>query len=164
MFVSGRDSAAVVVIDTDTDTVIGRLEVGLVPRRMLVSESLATLVAADGRGRQVMLVDLVTRTIRALKLPFAPDRLYTPGQASLESLRALLDRLGLQRVVIVQPSPYGTDNACTLDALDRLEGRGRGVVVIDERTSDNDLAAMHRRGVRGIRVNLETAGAHASFK
>lgn len=51
------------------------------------------------------------------KYPFAPDRQYTPGDASLAELLSLQRHLGLDRVVIVQPSPYGADNTCTLDAL-----------------------------------------------
>ena len=61
--------------------------------------------------------------------------------------------------MIVQPSVYGTDNSCTLDGMRRLgPDRARGVAVIGETTSDAELDAMHRAGIRGIRVNLETAG------
>ena len=61
--------------------------------------------------------------------------------------------------MIVQPSVYGTDNSCTLDGMRRLGAdRARGVAVIGEATSDAELDAMHRAGIRGVRVNLETAG------
>jgi predicted TIM-barrel fold metal-dependent hydrolase len=92
------------------------------------------------------------------QFPFAPQRSYTPGEASLEELLALQQDLHLRRVVIVQPSVYGTDNSCTVDALQRLSGRGRGVAVIDEAISDAALDALHRSGMRGVRVNLATAG------
>jgi predicted TIM-barrel fold metal-dependent hydrolase len=92
--------------------------------------------------------------------PFDAARTYTPGDAPLDALVALHRGLGIDRTVIVQPSPYGTDNTCLLDALARLDGKGRGVAVIDEATSDAALADMHRAGVRGVRVNLETAGHH----
>jgi predicted TIM-barrel fold metal-dependent hydrolase len=92
------------------------------------------------------------------QFPFAPQRSYTPGEASLEELLALQQDLHLGRVVIVQPSVYGTDNSCTVDALQRLAGRGRGVAVIDEAISDGALDALHRSGMRGVRVNLTTAG------
>src|SRR6185437_10706013 len=65
------------------------------------------------------------------QFPFTPQRSYTPGEASLEELLALQQDLHLGRVVIVQPSVYGTDNSCTVDALQRIAGRGRGVAVID---------------------------------
>jgi len=55
----------------------------------------------------------------------------------------------------VHPSVYGTDNACTLDALQRLGKRARGVAVIDAGTS---LDGMHEAGIRGVRVNLQTGG------
>ena len=61
--------------------------------------------------------------------------------------------------MIVQPSVYGTDNACLTAALHRLGDRARGVAVIDpERTPDSALDALQRAGVRSVRVNLETQG------
>lgn len=91
---------------------------------------------------------------------FDPARTYTPGDAPLDALVAMHRELGIERTVIVQPSPYGSDNRCLLDALAQLNGRGRGVAVIDDGTSDEALADMHHAGVRGVRVNLETAGQH----
>jgi predicted TIM-barrel fold metal-dependent hydrolase len=58
--------------------------------------------------------------------------------------------------VIVQPSVYGADNACTLDAVRRLGARARAVAVIDKTTSATELDAMAGAGVRGIRLNLNT--------
>ena len=95
----------------------------------------------------------------AAQFPFADRRSYTPPPASADALSALLRALHLSRVVIVQPSVYGTDNSCTLDGMRRLgPARARGVAVIGEAISDAELDAMHRAGIRGIRVNLETAG------
>jgi len=91
----------------------------------------------------------------ASRYPFSPERAYTPPSASVEQLVSLHDSLGIERVVIVQPSPYGTDNACTLDAVRRLGRCARAVVVVDEASNLDD---MHRAGARGIRVNLYTAG------
>jgi predicted TIM-barrel fold metal-dependent hydrolase len=61
-------------------------------------------------------------------------------------------------VVIVHPSTYGTDNACTLDALRALGPRARGVAVIDNDFSNAELQRMHAAGIRGVRLNLESAG------
>ena len=94
------------------------------------------------------------------QFPFAPERSYTPGEASLDELLALQADLALDRVVIVQPSVYGTDNACTVDALRRLDGRGRGVAVIADDIPQAELEALHRAGIRGIRLNLATVGVH----
>ena len=92
------------------------------------------------------------------RFPFSADRVYTPGPASVDDLLSLQHALPLQRVVIVQPSPYGTDNSCLLDALGRLGERARGVAVVDGATPDAALRRMHAAGVRGVRVNLETRG------
>jgi predicted TIM-barrel fold metal-dependent hydrolase len=94
------------------------------------------------------------------KYPLSPRRLYRPGLATLDHLLDLQRALHLQRVVIVQPSCYGTDNSCTLDAVRELGGRGRAVAVIDRNTSDKELRDMHAGGVRGVRVNLQTEGLH----
>ena len=88
--------------------------------------------------------------------PFHAARRYTPPTASVESLTALHDGLGISRVVIVQPSVYGPDNAATLHALRMLgKGRARGVAVIGHDASDSELQALSDAGVCGVRVNLE---------
>jgi predicted TIM-barrel fold metal-dependent hydrolase len=94
----------------------------------------------------------------AAEFPFAARRGYTPPPAAAAELRALQEALHLSRVVIVQPSVYGSDNSCTLDGMRRLGERARGVAVIDGATSSAALDEMHRAGIRGVRVNLETAG------
>lgn len=93
------------------------------------------------------------------RFPFTPKRSYTPGPASLENLLAFQNRIGMSRVVLVQPSVYGADNACLLSALGRLGEKARGVAVIDPAsTSDAELDALARAGVRSVRVNFEAAG------
>ena len=92
------------------------------------------------------------------RYPMLPDRQYTPGLASVNDLRAHLQRTGVERAVIIQPSFYGTDNRCTLDALDALSSAGRGIAVVDRGISDKELAELNARGMRGIRLNLESSG------
>jgi predicted TIM-barrel fold metal-dependent hydrolase len=92
------------------------------------------------------------------RFPFASGRTYTPESASVAEMRALHAALRTSRVVVVQPSVYGTDNACTLDAVRQLAPNARGVAVIDEHTSDSALDEMHGSGIRGIRINLATVG------
>lgn len=97
------------------------------------------------------------------RFPLAPGRRYTPGPASVEDLLALHRALGLSRVVVVQASPQGADNACLVEALQRLPAGGsdaRGVAVIDTATTQGELETLHRAGVRGVRVNLESQGVH----
>jgi predicted TIM-barrel fold metal-dependent hydrolase len=91
----------------------------------------------------------------AQKYPQVPERTYLAGVASIETLKRLGSARGISRFVIVQPSFYGADNSMTLDALDALGGNGRGVAVIDPKTtSPETLAEFHQRGVRGLRINL----------
>jgi predicted TIM-barrel fold metal-dependent hydrolase len=86
--------------------------------------------------------------------PLSPARSYTPEPALPADMKALHKALHIERVVIVTPSVYGTDNAATLFGLKQRGKTARGIAVIDERTSDKELAAMHRAGMRGIRLNL----------
>ncbi len=93
------------------------------------------------------------------RFPYDKTRVYTPGDASIEDLLAHQTALGLSRLVIVHPSPYGIDNRCSIDALHRLGARARGVAVIDPATiSDTELKSMHASGMRGARANLSTTG------
>ena len=92
------------------------------------------------------------------RYPLARERSYTPPPASVEDLVARLDRTGLARAVIVQPSAYATDNRRTLDAVAAFPDRLRAVVVIDGTESDAVLAEMHENGARGVRLNLISAG------
>jgi predicted TIM-barrel fold metal-dependent hydrolase len=92
------------------------------------------------------------------RFPFAVPRVYTPESASIPEMRSLHRALHTSRVVIVQPSVYGTDNRCTLNAIKQLGPSARGVAVIDEKTPDSALDSMQAAGIRGIRINLETGG------
>jgi predicted TIM-barrel fold metal-dependent hydrolase len=94
----------------------------------------------------------------ARAFPFASSRTYTPEPASVGELKTMHRALHISRVVVVQPSVYGTDNTCTTDAIRQLGPGARGVAVIDGTTTDGTLDALHRGGIRAIRVNLETFG------
>jgi len=92
------------------------------------------------------------------KFPFYAQRVYTPEPALPDEMSALHRALHMERVVIVTPSIYGTDNSATLYGMKVRGATARGVAVIDEKTSEGDLDAMDRAGVRGIRINLATVG------
>jgi predicted TIM-barrel fold metal-dependent hydrolase len=94
------------------------------------------------------------------KYPMVEQRAYTPPQASVAQLKAMHAKLGITRTVLVQPSFYGTDNSCMLDALKELGNSARGVAVVAPNVSDAVLHDMDAKGVRGVRLNLETAGNH----
>ncbi|MDD2545578.1 MAG: amidohydrolase family protein [Burkholderiaceae bacterium] len=87
---------------------------------------------------------------------FAPSAhwLRTPPVAPVAAYRALQARLGTARTVVVTPSTYGTDNACTLEALDQLGDSARGVAVVGPDVSAAELARLAARRVRGLRVNF----------
>ncbi len=89
------------------------------------------------------------------KFPFAPTRTYTPEPASPQEMSAVHKALHVKRVVIVTPSVYGTDNSATLYGISTRGSTARGVAVIDDKT---DLDALAAAGIRGIRLNLATAG------
>ncbi len=94
------------------------------------------------------------------KFPFFAGRLYTPEPASPEEMAALHKALHIERVVIVTPSVYGTDNSTTLFGMKTRGATARGVAVIDEKTPESDLDAMNQAGIRGIRLNLATGGVN----
>ncbi|HEY5110946.1 MAG TPA: amidohydrolase family protein [Acidimicrobiales bacterium] len=85
--------------------------------------------------------------------PFAPERKYTPCDASKEQLYHLRDFLGFEKNVVVQATCHGTDNAAMLDVLDSSNNRCRGVATIAPDVSEHELREMHERGVRAVRFN-----------
>ena len=93
------------------------------------------------------------------RYPLPPEARYMPSDAPVGDLAAMLKRLGLERVVIVQPSFYGTDNACTLAAIAELGlGMARGVAVLPDKVSADTIDAFNAQGIRGLRVNIATFG------
>jgi predicted TIM-barrel fold metal-dependent hydrolase len=91
-----------------------------------------------------------------VRFPYAAKRVYSPPPALIDDLVELHKALRIDRVVIVQPSVYGADNACTIDAVRKLGARARGITVIDKDTARAEIDEMHAAGVRGIRLNLNT--------
>jgi 2-pyrone-4,6-dicarboxylate lactonase len=85
--------------------------------------------------------------------PFAPERKYTPCDASREQLFALRDFLGFERNVVVQATCHGADNAALLDVLEHSNDRARGVVTVKPDVAIAELERMHELGVRGVRFN-----------
>ena len=86
--------------------------------------------------------------------PFAPERKYTPCDASAEQLFALRDHLGFARNVIVQATCHGADNRALVDACQRSGGKARGVATVKRSISNGELQALHAAGVRGVRFNF----------
>lgn len=88
------------------------------------------------------------------EFPFSAKAKYLPEDAGPDMLFALRDRLGFSRNVIVQASCHGTDNAATLSAIAKSNGKARGVAVVDPAIGDAELEALHAGGIRGVRFNF----------
>ncbi|KAJ5820564.1 Amidohydrolase 2 [Penicillium riverlandense] len=94
------------------------------------------------------------------RFPVSPAAVYQPSAYTLTDALAFESALGIQNMVLVQPSIYGTDNSCLMDALMKIgpEG-GRGIVVVDPTIVPAEtLDEWHTLGVRGLRVNLQSIG------
>ena len=88
------------------------------------------------------------------KFPYAPKRSYTPPDAPKEQLAALHKHLGFSRAVLVQASCHGTDNSAVIDALNWSKGAWRGVCMINDQVTDEELETLDTAGVRGARFNF----------
>jgi predicted TIM-barrel fold metal-dependent hydrolase len=89
------------------------------------------------------------------RYPYGTDLRYEPPLAPLADVLDLAGRLGIERFVFVQPSAYGRDNACMLDAMREVgTKRCRGIVDVDENVPDAELERLNALGVRGVRVNV----------
>lgn len=86
--------------------------------------------------------------------PYAPERKYTPCDASKDQLFALRDHLGFARNVVVQATCHGADNRAMVDALRGSNGKARGVATVRRSVSEAELQDMHEAGVRGVRFNF----------
>ncbi len=88
------------------------------------------------------------------EFPYAPERKYTPCDASKRQLYALRDHLGFARNVVVQATCHGADNRAMVDALIHSGGRARGVATVRRSVTDPELESLHASGVRGVRFNF----------
>ena len=93
------------------------------------------------------------------RYPTAPTALITPPDASVADYRKLQARLGLERNVVVQPTTYGTDNRCTLEAIAALGAGARGVATVDQTVTDAELDRLTKAGIRGVRFHMLPGGA-----
>jgi D-galactarolactone isomerase len=92
------------------------------------------------------------------KYPKAPTAKIDAPPASVADYKKMCARLGIERTVVVQPSTYGKDNRCTLEAVAALGANARCVVVVDEAVSDTELERLTRLGARGIRFFMLPGG------
>jgi predicted TIM-barrel fold metal-dependent hydrolase len=90
--------------------------------------------------------------------PLSPERGYDPPESNLDHMLDMHSQLGIDRVVLTQPSCYGVDNSAILDAVAAIPDRARAVVAVRGDVSEAELAELHERGSRGIRLNLDNVG------
>jgi 2-pyrone-4,6-dicarboxylate lactonase len=90
--------------------------------------------------------------------PLIPERGYNPPLSTLDDMLAMHSMLGIERVVLTQPSVYGTDNSAILDAAAVIPDRARAVVACGATVGDDELTRLHGQGARGIRLNLDNVG------
>jgi 2-pyrone-4,6-dicarboxylate lactonase len=88
------------------------------------------------------------------QFPYAPERKYTPCDASKAQLFALRDHLGFARNVIVQATCHGADNRAMVDACLASGGKARGVATVKRAVTDDELLRLNNAGVRGVRFNF----------
>ena len=88
------------------------------------------------------------------EFPYAPERKYTPCDASKQQLFALRDHLGFARNIIVQATCHGADNRAMVDACLASGGKARGVATVKRSITDPELQRLHAAGVRGVRFNF----------
>ena len=79
---------------------------------------------------------------------------YTFPDATIDAYLRVTDWLGITRMVLVQPTYYGTDNSLLLDTMHKIGPRCRGVARIDDDTTDAELDSFHEAGVRALRLDL----------
>lgn len=87
------------------------------------------------------------------RFPFAPERSYNPPDATVSDYRKMRDTLGIDRAVLLSPMVHGYDNRAMLYALEQLGDTARGVATLPPDVSDEEIAALHERGVRGVRLS-----------
>jgi D-galactarolactone isomerase len=92
------------------------------------------------------------------RFPVAPTAVVPPPDAPVSAYLKVRERLGIERSVVVQPSAYGTDNSCTLEAIAALGFDARGVAVVDESVTDADIARLTAAGIRGARFHMLPGG------
>lgn len=145
LFVAGRDSTALAAIDIDANEVVGRIELGLAPRFIRVSERSAKLVASDGRERRIAVADLMSGEVRHAPLSLAPSRLrISPdgsklaaidnetGGIALVDLRLVREKARLNGPVQIRDALFAADGRSLLIAADAV----RGISIYDTDTGE----------------------------
>jgi D-galactarolactone isomerase len=93
------------------------------------------------------------------RFPASPDAYLYPPDAAPEDYRAVQAGIGTDRLVVVQPTTYGLDNSCQLEAMAHFGDAARGVMVVNDQTTDDELRRLTEMGVCGARFHMLAGGA-----
>ena len=92
------------------------------------------------------------------RFPLAPTATFKPPNAPVSEYRKVQQALGITRAVVVQPTGYGFDNRCTLEAIAALGADARGIAVVPPEVPDAQLQALTDAGIRGVRFHMHKGG------
>ena len=92
------------------------------------------------------------------RFPLAPTATFTPLNAPVSEYRRVQRDLGLSRAIVVQPTGYGFDNRCTLEAIAQFGSDARGVAVVRPDVTDAELERLTHAGIRGVRFHMLAGG------
>lgn len=90
-----------------------------------------------------------------VRFPYVDTDKRNQPPSTVDCYKLLKAKLGTTRSVVIQPSAYGLDNRCTLDAVKQLgTDVTRAIVVVDPTVTDEELTRMNALGAKGIRFNM----------
>lgn len=92
------------------------------------------------------------------RFPLAPTATFKPPNAPASAYRKVQRDLGITRAIVVQPTAYGFDNRCTLEAVAQLGSDARGVAVVRPDVTDAELERLTGAGIRGVRFHMLDGG------
>ncbi|HEY8131193.1 MAG TPA: amidohydrolase family protein [Thermoanaerobaculia bacterium] len=96
------------------------------------------------------------------RFPYQANTHYAPtGQeiGTPTQLEQMMDAYGVRNALLVGPnSGYGLDNSCMLDTIARGQGRYKGVAVVGNDATLDELATLKRAGVVGVAWNVTHYG------
>lgn len=102
-------------------------------------------------------VDCHAHIIAPEQFPYADGPGYKPRPDEVGDRRSyakVLAAHGVSHALLVQPSCYGSDNAAMLDAMRAAGGTIKGIAVVPQSLSDQEMGWLKDRGVVGVRLNL----------
>src|SRR5210317_592591 len=92
------------------------------------------------------------------KYPYQKNRSYTPHECNLNDLAKMHTRLGVERAVLIQASVHGIDNSAVLKSCRDDQRKKRCVIAVDKSINESQIESFHKKGARGIRLNLVDKG------